>query len=222
MKQVVDWFHPSICEVKKSLCEEIVAKQKELLKEGELEQVKMNKLTEQYDFDQIGSLILAVNTVTMQPDWNPFITTAIYHPPKPTQVSNTIGLNSDRLYFSPHQFPVTDVETAGDSEAFEQLKNYIIAQSYLVGDSPLVFHGTDFGCKRFICKYALKSNWKEQFGQTPFKRCKFSLVVKWDKYGFYIHSSKPKPLYNSFISMIIQRKCVVGCEYHNHPTTSNN
>jgi len=210
---------------------EIVAKQNELRKEAESEQIKMNKLKakEQFNNVHIGSLVLSVQTVTISRYWTPNITAELYAPPIPTQISNTIGLTGDRLYFSPHQFPVTDVDTAGDSEAFQQLKDYITYQSSLVGDSPLIFHGTDLGSKRFICKYALKSNWKERFGlETPFKRCSFAIVVKWDKFGFYINSSKPKPLHNKVKygrygnSMdMIQRKCVVGCEFHCHPTISN-
>ena len=216
------------------IVQEIVANQNELAKEAESELIKMNKVKEkQFNNVHIGSLVLSVRTITMRYDWTPGIDTdfeyGLYAPPVPTQISNTIGLTGERLYFSPHQFPVTDVNTAGDSEAFQQLKDYITSQSSLVGDSPLIFHGTDLGSKRFICKYALKSNWKERFGlETPFKRCSFALVVKWDKYGFYINSSKPKPLHNKVKyarygnSMdMIQRKCVVGCEFHCHPTISN-
>ena len=117
----------------------------------------------------------------------------------------------------PRQFPMTDVDTAGNSEAFKQLKDYIKHQSSTVGDSPWIFHGTDdSGGKRFVCKYAYKSYWKGQSG-GPYQGCRFSLLVKWDKYGFYIHSSKPNPLYNfDGPSRIIQRKCVVGCEFHDH------
>ena len=215
---------------KKDIIKEIVAKQNELRKEAESELIKMNKVKEkQFNNVHIGSLVLSVQTVTMGRNWTPNITTELYAPPIPTQISNTIGLTGDRLYFSPHQFPVTDVDTAGDSEAFQQLKDYIKYQSSLVGDSPLVFHGTESGGKRFICKYALKYNWKDRFGpQTPFKRCAFAIVVKWDKYGFYINSSKPNHLHNRVPGKtqlddehIIQRKCVVGCEFHCHPTVSN-
>ena len=209
---------------KKDIIKEIVAKQNELRKEAESELIKMNKVKEkQFNNVRIGSLILSIRTVTMRPDWTPNITTGLYAPPIPTQISNTIGLTGDRLYFSPHQFPVTDVDTAGDSEAFQQLKDYINNQSSLVGDSPLVFHGTESGGKRFICKYALKYNWEKKFGpQTPFKRCAFAIVVKWDKYGFYINSSRPNHLHSRVPSHhIIQRKCVVGCEFHCHPTISN-
>ena len=150
------------------------------------------------------------------------LSSKLYGPAVPTQISNTIGLMQHRLYFSPHQFPVTDVDTVGDSEAFQLLKDYIKEQSSLVRDSPLIFHGTDSDGKRFICKYANKSNWKRRFGpQVPFKRCQFSLLVKWDKYGFYIHSSRPNSVFNTVKSesktyQIIHRKCVIGCEFHNH------
>ena len=159
-----------------------------------LEQIKMNKLKakEQFNNVHMGSLVLSVQTVTIGRHWTPNITAELYAPPIPTQISNTIGLTNNRLYFSPHQFPVTDVNTAGDSEAFQQLKDYITYQSSLVGDSPLIFHGTDLGSKRFICKYALKSNWKERFGlETPFKRCSFAIVVKWDKFGFISTHQNP-------------------------------
>ena len=146
----------------------------------------------------------------------PLVTTALYAAPKVIEVGNRLGLSAERLYFSPKQFPVTDLENAGDNETFKQLKDYIIEQSLLAGNSPVVYHGTDCRSKRFICKYALEKNWKEKFGNIPFTRCKFSLLVKWDKYGYYIHTSKPEPTYSGD-NYLIERKCVVGCEFHNHP-----
>jgi len=38
--------------------------------------------------------------------------------------------------------------------------------------------------------------------------------VKWDTYGYYIHTSKPNPTYDEH--GLINRKDVVGCEFHNH------
>ena len=109
--------------IKVDILKEIVARHNQWSKEKELELIKVNQPT------QIGSLILSVQTVTMGSNWTPNITTKLYAPPIPTQISNTIGLTGDRLYFSPHHVPVTDVDTAGDSEAFQQLKDYIKHQS---------------------------------------------------------------------------------------------
>ena len=115
------------------------------------------------------------------------------------------------------QFPVTDLENAGDNETFKQLKDYIVGQSLLAGNSPVILECTRPGCKRFMCKYALdnEKNWRQKFGNVPFTRCKFSFSVKWDTYGYYIHTSKPNPTYDEH--GLIDRKDVVGCEFHNHP-----
>jgi len=147
----------------------------------------------------------------------PMITTALYSPPKEIEVGNRLGVSAKRLYFSAKQFPV-DMENAGDNEIFKQLKAYIVGQSSLAGNSPVVFHGSDCMSKRFVCKYTLEKNWKQKFGNAPFTRCKYSLLVKWDKYGYYICTSKPDPTYTTGEKhRLIQRKCVVGCEFHNHP-----
>jgi len=175
-------------------------------------------------YSHIGSLLLALHPVQVERPVGqykvygfesvPSVTTALYAPPEVIEVGNMLGLSAERLYFSPKQFPVTDLENAGDNEIFKQLKDYIVGQSLLAGNSPVVFHGTDFGRKRFICKYALEKNWKQKFGNTPFARCKFSFLVKWDKYGYYIHTSKPNPTYDEHD--LIDRRFVVGCEFHNH------
>ena len=120
----------------------------------------------------------------------PLITTALYSPPKLIEVCNKLGLSGERLYFNPKQFPVTNVETAGDDETFQQLKQYIVNQSS-AQNSP-VFHGTS-SAKRFNCKHA---------------GCKFSFSVKWDQFGYYICISRPNPTYDEVHTMI-HRKCVV-------------
>ena len=203
-----------------------VAKKEKLLEEKKKEEKKLRPKNTQYS--HIGSLLLALHPVRMERPYEqdqyrvyrfqsvPLVTTALYAAPKVIEVGNRLGLSAERLYFSPKQFPVTDLENAGDNETFKQLKDYIIEQSLLAGNSPVVYHGTDCRSKRFICKYALEKNWKEKFGNIPFTRCKFSLLVKWDKYGYYIHTSKPEPTYFGD-NYLIERKCVVGCEFHNHP-----
>ena len=192
---------------------EIHAKMGKLLKEEQEEQEeqkKINKYKQQYK--RIGSLVLALHPVKMEkPDESehykvyqfqckPLITTALYAPPKLIEVCNKLGLSGERLYFNPRQFPVTNVAIAGDNDTFQQLKQYIVNQSSVAGNSPVVFEGTNSGCKRFICKCA---------------HCKFSFSVKWDRFGYYIHTSRPNPTYTGDHSMI-DRKCVVGCEFHNH------
>ena len=82
--------------IKVDILKEIVARQNQWSKEKELELIKVNQPKEQYT--QIGSLILSVQTVTMRSNWTPNITTKLYAPPIPTQISNTIGLTGDRLF----------------------------------------------------------------------------------------------------------------------------
>ena len=201
-----------------------VAKKKELLEEKKKEGRKLRQKNTQYS--HIGSLLLALHPVKVKRPYEPhyrvygfqsvpLITTSLYAPPKVIEVGNKLGLSAKRLYFSPKQFPVTDLDNAGDTETFKRLKDYIVEQSLLAGNSPVVFHGTDCGSKRFVCKYTLEKNWKQKFGHAPYTRCKFSFSVKWDTYGYYIHTSKPNPTYDEH--GLIDRRYVVGCEFHNHP-----
>jgi hypothetical protein len=199
-----------------------VAEREKLLEEKK----GKRKMWENTQYSHIGSLLLALHPVKVERPYEPdqyrvyefqsvpLITTALYSPPKVIEVGNMLGLSAERLYFSPKQFPVIDLENAGDNDIFKQLKDYIVGQSLLAGNSPVVFHGTHCGRKRFICKYALEKNWKQKFGNNPFARCKFSFSVKWDTYGYYIHTSKPNPTCDEHD--LIDRKDVVGCEFHNH------
>jgi len=193
---------------------EIHAKINKLMKEEQEEKQKEQKKIDYYkqQYNQIGSLILPLHPVRIEMlntsehykvyefQSKPLITTALYSPPKLIEVCNKLGLTGERLYFNPKQFPVTNLATAGDNETFQQLKRYVVDQSSVAANSPVVFHGTDHGCKRFSCKHA---------------RCKFSFLVKWDQYGYYICISRPNPSYDEVHSMI-HRKCVVGCEFHSH------
>jgi len=219
---------------------EIQAKIDKLLKEEQEErrmeqelQKSICKNKEQYK--QIGSLLLALHSVEIKKpehfvhsELEPILTTSLYAPPKLIDVCNEIGLSGNRLYFSPKQFPVTNLKDAGDNETFKQLKQYIVKQSSANGNSPVVLHGTDSNghnpSTRFICKYAIPRNWKNKFGKdTPFRRCKFTFLVKWDEYGYYIHTSKPNPSCGKQVGCVmydkdnnIFRQHVVGCEFHNH------
>jgi len=195
---------------------EIHVKMNKLLKEKREEQQKKQEEQQMMDkykpqYKKIGSLVLALHPVKMakldenqeykvyQFHSQPMVSPNLYAPPKLIEVCNELGLSGKRLYFSPKQFPVTNVENAGDNDTFQQLQQYIINQSSVVGNSPVVFQGTNPGCKRFGCKHA---------------HCKFSFLVKWDQYGYYIHISKPNPTYGDH--SMIDRKCVVGCEFHSH------
>jgi len=202
-------IHAKINKLMKEEQEEKQRKQEEREKKQK-EQKKIDYYKQQYN--RIGSLILPLHPVRMEMldtsehykvyefQSKPLITTALYSPPKLIEVCNKLGLTGERLYFNPKQFPVTNLATAGDNDTFQQLKRYIVNQSSVAGNSPVVFHGTDHGCKRFSCKHV---------------RCKFSFLVKWDQYGYYICISRPNPSYDE-VHWIIHRKCVVGCEFHSH------
>ena len=111
-------------------------------------------------------------------------------PPKLVYICDHIGTNKyDRFYFSPTQFPTpNDLTSAGTGDVFESLKSYIEYASEK-GGSPVVCMSYKPGCKKFTCKHS--------------KNCKFSFLVKWDVYGYYVH------LYNA-------KSGYIGCEYHNH------
>ena len=111
-------------------------------------------------------------------------------PPKLVYICDHIGTNKyDRFYFSPTQFPTpNDLTSAGTGDVFESLKSYIEYASEK-GGSPVVCRSYKPGCKKFTCKHS--------------NDCKFSFLVKWDVYGYYIH------LYNA-------KSGFIGCKYHNH------
>ena len=197
----------------KLLKEEQEEKQRKQEEQKKKQKEKKRKDYYKQQYNRIGSLVLALHPVKMKkPDESkhykvydfqskPLITTALYAPLKLIEVCNKLGLSGERLYFNPRQFPVTNVETAGDNEVLQQLKQYVVNQSSVAGNcSPVVFHGTASSAKRFNCKQA---------------GCKFSFSVKWDQYGYYICTSRPNPTYDEVHSMI-HRKCVVGCEFHSH------
>jgi hypothetical protein len=109
-----------------------------------------------------------------------------YCPPKLVYICDYIGKTGDRFYFSPIQFPTpADLSCAGTGLVFESLKSYIEYASEK-GGSPVVCRSYKPGCKKFVCKHS--------------KNCKFSFLVKWDMFGYYI------TLHND----------TSGCEIHNH------
>ena len=78
-----------------------------------------------------------------------------------------------QLHFSPIQFPSPVKLDDGDNcESFTRLKQYIIEQSKKEGEVACSGGGKKGKSRRFTCKTKL---------------CKFYFVLKWDKYGYYIH-----------------------------------
>ena len=118
----------------------------------------------------------------------------LYSPPKPVYICDHIGKDKEqKFYFSPIQFPTpNDLTLAGTGDVFESLKSYIEYASEK-GGSPVVCRSYKPGCKKFVCKHS--------------KSCKFSFLVKWDMFGYYIH------LYNYDIGCV---KGYIGCGIHNH------
>jgi len=116
-----------------------------------------------------------------------------YSPPKMVYICDHIGKDKEQFlvfYFSPIQFPTpADLTHAGTGAVFESLKSYIEYASEK-GGSPVVCRSYKPGCKKFVCKHS--------------KNCKFSFLVKWDMFGYYI------PLMNK------ERTVYIGCEFHNH------
>lgn len=116
---------------------------------------------------------------------------ALYSPPQQHDVCDFISVSTDeRLYFSPKQFPTPiDLNEAGKNSTFQLLRTYIEYASEK-GGSPVVCKYGKPGSKRFVCKHS--------------KDCKYFFLVKWDKYGYYIH------LYNEKLEQH------VGNRWHNH------
>ena len=78
-----------------------------------------------------------------------------------------------RLYFSPRQFPTPVELQYGDiDDSFYSLKDYIIEQSKKEGEVSCRGGGKPGKSVKFSCKT---------------KNCKFNFILKWDKYGYFIH-----------------------------------
>ena len=104
-----------------------------------------------------------------------------------------------RLYFCPKQFPVPfNLDKVWDSISFKRLK-WFIKYSSKQGDSPIHYSGKDrdLSSARFRCS-------QSKAGEARAQRCPFSLTVKVDQYGYYIH------LYN------YEHDKFVGNRYHKH------
>lgn len=121
----------------------------------------------------------------------PLIDTSFYAPPKQVCLRDWFQLEKRvRLYFSPRQFPTPmKLQYADIEESFDSLKEYIIDCSTKEGEVSCNSGGKPGVSKRFSCKT---------------KQCKFYFVVKWDKYGYYIHHNDDSS------------KGFVGCFVHNH------
>ena len=94
------------------------------------------------------------------------------------------------LYFSPRQFPnLAELQYGDINESFYSLKNYVIEQSKKEGE--VSCRGGDKPRKsvRFSCKT---------------KNCKFNFILKWEKYGYFIH------YHNAHLDEF------VGCMTYNH------
>lgn len=123
-----------------------------------------------------GYMMLALRPVKMWHRWNVHfadVKSSLYAPPKPICLHDYFGARTDvRLYFSPRQFPTPMNLLHGDCcTSFENLKTYVFEQSKRNGEVAFT-GGTRGKSGRFSCKK---------------KTCKFHFIVKWDKYGYYIH-----------------------------------
>ena len=123
--------------------------------------------------------------------YRPQIDTSFYAPPKQVCLRDYFQIEKGvRLYFSPHQFPTPmKLQYADIEESFDSLKEYIIECSKKEGEVSCNSGGKPGVSKRFSCKT---------------KQCKFCFILKWDKYGYYIHHNDDS--YKDF----------VGCFVHNH------
>ena len=158
---------------------------------------------------RIGSIELALIPVVFTDNltWEPDITVAFYAPPKTIDVCDYIGGDGDedteRLYFSPRQFPTpVNLAAAGEEKYFGRLKEYIRRSSETSG-SPVVCNGGS-GFKQFVCRHAKNQKMKVE---NESNSCSFQFLVKWDKYGYYVHLFRVNR-----DNMLTS----VGCRYHNH------
>lgn len=121
----------------------------------------------------------------------PSITPLFYAPPKLICLRDYFGMEREvRLYFSPRQFPTPiDLWSADICDSFNLLRYYIIEQSKKEGE--------------LSCRGGSKPGCSVRFSCTT-KTCKFHFVLKWDKYGYYIH----------YHNVDLNR--FVGCAEHNH------
>ena len=164
---------------------------------------------------RIGTINLALIPVDcfQQLELDQFITVDFYAPPKTIDICDYIGGSeegdgeycavAERLYFSPRQFPTpVNLAAAGEEKYFGQLKEYI-RQSSETSGSPVVCNGGS-GFKQFVCRHG--KNQKMKVGSES-NSCSFQFLVKWDKYGYYVHLFRVNR-----DNMLTS----VGCRYHNH------
>ena len=96
----------------------------------------------------------------------------MYNPPQSVDICDSFA-TSEKLYFSPRQFPTpADLNEAGKGAIFDSLKTYIEYASEK-GGSPVVCRSHKPGSKKFVCKYS--------------KDCSYKFMLRWDEFGYYIH-----------------------------------
>lgn len=145
-------------------------------------------------FEFLGCIRLAVVPLHTTNNGDTKISIDLYAPPKRHDICHYIGVSrTERLYFSPKQFPTpTNLDNAASDVAFLNLKKYIADTSKDCG-FPVICRGGDKSCRYFVCLY-----------HDSTKHCRFSFMVKWDDLGYFIHLYSERTGY------------FVGCEYHNH------
>ena len=138
-------------------------------------------------------LALALLPVTKHSWRKPNITPLFYAPPKLICLRDYFGKKREvRLYFSPRQFPTPiDLKSAGTCDTFYLLRDYIVEQSKKDG--------------KVSCRGGSKPGYSVRFSCIT-KECKFHFVLKWDKYGYYIHHHNAD----------LNDGLFVGCADHNH------
>lgn len=127
----------------------------------------------------------------------PDITPSLYAPAKLIGLRDYFGIKEcARLYFSPLQFPTpVDLQMGDTCESFELLKSYIITQSKKEGEVSCRGGRKKGRSVRFSCKT---------------KNCGFYFVLKWDRYGYYIHHHNPAT--DKYIGNVYHRHNEAACK----------
>ena len=120
-----------------------------------------------------GRLLMALQPVNADDLGRPIIKKEFYAPPR---IIDLYECAADFVYFPPKQFATpTNLGAADKTETYAKLVNYIYDASEKCG-TPVVSSGSSHpGSKRFVCKHWKKHN------------CKYRFILKWDRFGYYIH-----------------------------------
>ena len=108
-----------------------------------------------------------------------------------------------RLYLDPDKFPLppAGVDVAGSLQ-FKAVKGYIRLMAMKAGN-PVVCNGSGgkVDSKVFVCADCYRKNGRENSPISKHKgSCDFSLTLKWDSIGFYIHL-------NEFGRAFVRKNC---------------